>query len=470
MNHKKQFFKFVIPSVVSMLVFNLYTMVDGIYVARFVGEHALSAVNISMPYVNFIFAFSILFSVGTSTVVAIFRGENNMKSANETFTRNTIFLTVCALIITLLALVFQNELALFLGVSEVTLPYVHDYLGVLIWFTFFFIVSYSMEVLVKTDGFPKLATAAVSVGAVTNIVMDYVLVVHVGMGIRGAAIATGLSQVLTFTVFTIHFLGKRGTIHWCKTTMDLSVYKRIIPIGTADFITELSAGTIIFLFNHAILKHIGDNGVVTYTVITYIYNIVMMTFTGISQGMQPLVSFYRGRREENTCRLFLRYALYSTFAMSMLALAICLFMTPALVSIFIDASRAELFTYTVHAFRIYSLCYLVLGYNIVCSGYFAAVEKSGYSFAISLLRGFVLYGLWESCFRVKESGMQRLYVKAVHWWSVYGVCCTARKRHRYMGNRHCNRYRKDLKVRKSLRTGYSKLTLQYSKKTASYQL
>ena len=390
MNHKKQFFKFVIPSVVSMLVFNLYTMVDGIYVARFVGEHALSAVNISMPYVNFIFAFSILFSVGTSTVVAIFRGENNMKSANETFTRYTIFLTVCALIITLLALVFQNELALFLGASEVTLPYVHDYLGVLIWFTFFFIVSYSMEVLVKTDGFPKLATAAVSVGAVMNIVMDYVLVVHVGMGIRGAAIATGLSQVLTFTVFTIHFLGKRGTIHWCKTTMDLSVYKRIIPIGTADFITELSAGTIIFLFNHAILKHIGDNGVVTYTVITYIYNIVMMTFTGISQGMQPLVSFYRGRREENTCRLFLRYALYSTFAMSMLALAICLFMTPALVSIFIDASRAELFTYTVHAFRIYSLCYLVIGYNIVCSGYFAAVEKSGYSFAISLLRGFVL--------------------------------------------------------------------------------
>ncbi|MCR0264051.1 MATE family efflux transporter [[Clostridium] innocuum] len=389
MNHKKQFFKFVIPSVVSMLVFNLYTMVDGIYVARFVGEHALSAVNISMPYVNFIFAFSILFSVGTSTVVAIYRGENNMRSANETFTRNTIFLTVCALIITFLALVFQNELALFLGASEATLPYVHDYLGVLIWFTFFFVVSYSMEVLVKTDGFPKLATTAVTVGAITNIVMDYILVVHVGMGIRGAAIATGLSQVLTFTVFTLHFLGKKGTIHWCKTTMDLTIYKRIIPIGTADFITELSAGTIIFLFNHAILKHIGDSGVVTYTVITYIYNIVMMTFTGISQGMQPLVSFYRGRKEEQVCRLFLRYALTSTLVMSIIALAVCLIMTPALVSIFIDSSRTVLYNDTIHAFRIYSLCYLVIGYNIVCSGYFAAVEKSRYSFTISLLRGFV---------------------------------------------------------------------------------
>ena len=390
MNHKKQFFKFVIPSVVSMLVFNLYTMVDGIYVARFVGEHALSAVNISMPYVNFIFAFSILFSVGTSTVVAIFRGENNMKSANETFTRNTIFLTVCALIITLLALVFQNELALFLGASEVTLPYVHDYLGVLIWFTFFFIVSYSMEVLVKTDGFPKLATAAVSVGAVTNIVMDYVLVVHVGMGIRGAAIATGLSQVLTFTVFTIHFLGKRGTIHWCKTTMDLSVYKRIIPIGTADFITELSAGTIIFLFNHAILKHIGDNGVVTYTVITYIYNIVMMTFTGISQGMQPLVSFACGQHNRSSAHQMLRYGLIAVSGCAILAFALCQALAQPLAGIFIQAEHQALLAYSVYALRLFAWSFLILGFNVVIAGFFAAIERPAASLIISLSRGLIL--------------------------------------------------------------------------------
>lgn len=390
MNHKQQFFKFVIPSVVSMLVFNLYTMVDGIYVARFVGEHALSAVNISMPYINFIFAFSILFSVGTSTVVAIFKGEKNIKKANETFTKNTVFLSICGAVITLLAHFFIDDLAAFLGASEVTMPYVKDYLGVIVWFSFFFIVSYSLEVLVKTDGFPKLSTAAVSIGAITNIVMDFILVVVFKLGIQGAAIATGLSQVLTFTVFFIHFLRRRGSIHWTRINLDFSIYKRIVPIGVADFITELSAGVIVFLFNHAILKYIGDQGVVTYTIITYIYNIVMMTFTGISQGTQPLVSFYHGRGETSVCQIFLRYAKISTFTVSLVSLFICLVFTRPIVSIFLNSGIQPLFTDSVQAFRMYSLCYLVIGYNIVYSGYFAAIEKSRYSFTISILRGFVL--------------------------------------------------------------------------------
>ena len=396
MNHKKQFLKFVVPSLVSMLVFNLYTMIDGIYVARFVGEKALSAVNIAMPYINFIFAFSILFSVGTSTVVAIFRGENKLVQANQTFTRNTLFLSVCGIVITLVAQYFLNDLARFLGASEATMPYVLDYLGTIAWFSFFFIVSYSLEVLVKTDGFPRLATAAVSVGAVTNIVMDFVLVVVFPMGIKGAALATGLSQVLTFTVFFLHFLMKRGNIHWCRTTLDMSVYKRILPIGIADFITEMSAGVIVFLFNHAILKYIGDDGIVTYTVITYIYNLVMMTFTGISQGTQPLVSFYHGKKEPATCTLFLRYARISTFTISIVALGFCLLAAPLIVSIFIDTNIQPLFHDSVKAFRMFSLCYLVIGYNIIYSGYFAALDKNRYSFTISILRGFVFiaFSIW----------------------------------------------------------------------------
>lgn len=396
MNHKFQFFKFVIPSVVSMLVFNLYTMVDGIYVARFVGDTALAAVNISMPYINFIFAFSILFSVGTSTVVAIYKGQNDIQKANETFTKNTLFLSACGLLITFAAHFFINDLARFLGASDVTLPYVKDYLGVIIWFSYFFIVSYSLEVLVKTDGFPKLSTTAVAVGALTNIIMDYVLVVVCDMGIQGAAIATGLSQVLTFIVFVFHFLRRRGSIHWCKSDFSFHIYKRIIPIGIADCITELSAGMIIFLFNHAIMKYIGDQGVVTYTVITYIYNIVMMTFTGISQGTQPLVSFYHGRKDRKTCQLYLLYAKRAVCVVSFIALALCLLFPQLIVSIFIDKESTPLFQDSVQAFRLYSLCYLVMGYNIVFSGYFAAIERSRYSFIISLLRGFICiaFSIW----------------------------------------------------------------------------
>lgn len=389
MNHKNQFFKFVVPSIVSMLVFNLYTMVDGIYVARFVGDTALAAINISMPYINFIFAFSILFSVGTSTMVAIYKGQKDIKKANETFTKNTLFLSFCGIVITLAVHFHIEDIALFLGANDTTMPYVKDYLGIVVWFSYFFIVSYSLEVLVKTDGFPKLSTAAVTLGAVTNIIMDYVLVVVCKMGIQGAAIATGISQVLTFSVFFIHFLRHKGSIHWCKTKFDMHVYKRIIPIGTADCITELSAGAIIVVFNHAITKYIGDRGMITFTVITYIYNIVMMTYTGISQGTQPLVSFYHGKKDILVCKIYLCYAKRMILAVSICIFVICLLIPQYIISIFISENTAPLFQDSVDAFRLYAICYLVMGYNIVYSGYFAALEKNCYSFTISILRGFI---------------------------------------------------------------------------------
>ena len=390
MNSKKQFLKFVIPSVLSMLIFNLYTMVDGIYVAQIVGETALSAVNISIPYTNFIFAFALLFAVGTSTVVAIYRGQGDLREANETFTKNTVFLSVCGLLVTVFAVLNLETLARFLGASETTMPYVKDYLGIIVWFSYFYIVSYSLEVLVKTDGFPMISTLGVFIGAMTNIILDAVFMILFDMGIAGAALATGLSQVLTFSVFFIHFLRHKGSIRWCRFQFDFRIYKRIIPIGLADFITELSAGIIVFMFNHAILTYIGDAGLVTYTIITYVYNLVMMTFSGISQGMQPLVSYHYGKQDVHAYHTFFKYALFSTLIASLFALVICLFGTKWIVMIFLSPDSQPLFSNTLYAFRCFSLCYLVIGYNIVIAGYFAAVEKSRNSFLISVLRGFVL--------------------------------------------------------------------------------
>lgn len=390
---KKQFLKFVIPSILSMLIFNLYTMVDGIYVAQLVGETALSAVNISLPYTNFIFAFSLLFTVGSSTVIAIFKGQGKHQKANITFSKNTFFLSVCGIIITILAHTFIEPLAIFLGSSETTLPYVIDYLGILVWFSFFYIVSYSLEVLVKTDGFPIVSTLGIIAGAITNIVLDGVFIMIFHMGIKGAALATGLSQFLTFTVFFIHFIRKRGTIHWCKFDLDFSIYKRIIPIGLADFVTELSAGLIVFMFNHAILTYIGDEGLVTYTVITYIYNIVMMTFSAISQGTQPLISYAYGQEDNDLCHTYFKYANTFSFFFSILALSVCLFGTKWIVMIFITPDSQPLFDHTITAFRAFSLCYLVIGYNIVMAGFFASVERSKNSFTISVLRGFILIAL-----------------------------------------------------------------------------
>lgn len=215
----KRFFKYLAPSVVAMWVFSLYTMVDGIFVSKGVGELALAAVNISMPFINFIFAVSLLFSTGASTIIAIYLGKKDIKSANEVFSFNLVSIIILSIII--LAITFFNldRLALFLGATESTIGMVKDYLGIIIFFNGFFIVSYSLEVIIKTDGFPILATVGVIISALTNIILDYLFVIEFGWGVKGAGIATGLSQVFSTIFFLIHFL--RKTLLWIFQNLEL---------------------------------------------------------------------------------------------------------------------------------------------------------------------------------------------------------------------------------------------------------
>lgn len=373
----------------SMIIFQLYTMVDGIYIANIVGDTALSAVNLSAPFINGLFSFAILFATGTSTLVSIYLGEGKKDKARSLFTLNFTFLSICGIVITILSHFFFKEIAYFLGATEVTLPYVKSYLGVLIYFSYFYIVSYSLEVLVKADGYPIISTLAIIVGAITNIVLDGVLMIIFHMGIFGAAIATGLSQVLTFSIFFIHFMKKKGPLYFSSFQFDLSVYKKIIPLGLSDFFTEISAGYIVFILNHAILKYIGNEGVTTYTVLTYIYNIILMSFTGIAQGTQPQISYYHGKKDKEKIQTLLKYAFLTTLIVSIISLIISECFTSNLIQIFISKENSNLFHNSIIAMKEYSLCYIVAGYNIVTASYFASIEKSKYSFTISSLRGFV---------------------------------------------------------------------------------
>ena len=176
MSLKRKFIRFVLPSIASMLVFNLYTMVDGIFIANYAGETALAAVNLAMPFINFMFAFSLLLSIGASTLISIHRGAGRTERANQLFSMNTAVLSVLALLISVSCVLFAQPLAVFLGAGSDTLNYVTEYLRIIGGFGFFFIVSYSFEVLIKADGFPQLSTFGVLLGAVTNIVLDALFV------------------------------------------------------------------------------------------------------------------------------------------------------------------------------------------------------------------------------------------------------------------------------------------------------
>lgn len=386
----KKFLKYLAPSVVAMWVFSLYTMVDGIFVSKGAGELALAAVNISMPFINFIFAISVLFSTGASTIIAIYLGKKDLKSANEAFSLNTAVIIVLSITIALVCFFNLDKLALFLGATDSTASMVKEYLGIIILFNGFFIVSYSLEVLVKTDGFPVLATAGVLISALSNVVLDYFFVIEFGWGVKGAAIATGISQIFSTLFFLSYFLGKKSTLKFSKFKLDFSILKRVFLIGFPEATTELSGGIIIILFNQSLLRLVGEHALISYSVICYVNTLVLMTMIGISQAMQPLCSFYYGMGDMDTVKKLLKMGLKAIAIASVLIFAISMLFTSPIVSLFINPNEEALFNTSMKVFRAFSVSFLFLGFNVITSGFFASIEIPLISTVVSLGRGLVV--------------------------------------------------------------------------------
>lgn len=309
----KDFFKYVIPSIASMWISALYIMVDAIFVSKGVSSEALAAVNLAMPYTNFIFGLSVLFSIGSSTVISISLGKGENKKAKEYFSITIVLLTIISSIICIFSLIFLDEICLFLGATNSILPMVKSYLGVIILFIVFYIVSYALEVLIKTDGYPHLSTIGVIISALTNIVLDYVFVMKFNWGLEGAALATGLARLFSFVFFMSHFLGKNSKLKFCKFKFEMPFIKRIMSIGFSDCATELSLGIIILLFNQCILMFLKEDALITYSVISYVNTMVLSTMLGISQGLQPLCSYYYGTRDKKNYQIFIFSIFKSSF-------------------------------------------------------------------------------------------------------------------------------------------------------------
>ena len=382
-----QFLHFSAATVASLMVFSLYSIVDGLFVAKGVGEYAMSAVNLAVPFTNVMFSIAVLFAVGTSTIIAIYLGQGSRENANSLFSQNLAVLVVIGLVITALVLIFLEPFAMLLGAKDVTLEYTKDYLRGLAPFAVCFIVSYNMEILVKTDGRPTLAIVTVITGCLTNCVLDYVAIFLLDWGVWGAAFATGLSQLLTCVIYLRHFLRGHNTFHFVKFRMDWGIYKRLIPLGFADGVTELCNGVMIFLFNRVILRCLGDDALVSYTIIAYVNTLIINTMLGISQGSQPLVSYHYGKGDAAGYKKLLRYGFTAVGIMTAVIFAGVMLFAPQIAGIFVDADKPWLAADTAGALWRYGLCYILLGSNILMGGFLTAVERPKAAISISVGRG-----------------------------------------------------------------------------------
>ena len=387
---RSDFVRFVTASAASLMVFSLYSMVDGLLVSLGVNEYAMSAVNLAIPYTNALFSLAVMFAVGSSTIIAIFLAQNRKEEADSLFSQNFFLLLGVGVLISVVVLVFREQFAKLLGADEVTLEYVKQYLLGLAPFSACFIISYNLEVLIKTDGYPKLAVITVTTGAVTNCILDYIAIFWLDMGVFGAAVATGTSQLLTCVMYLAHFFGPKCTFRLKKFKFDPRIYKRLIPIGLSDGVTELCNGLMILIFNRTVQKYLGADGLVTYTVIAYMNTIVINLMMGISQGSQPLVSYRYGKCDNTSCKKLLGFGLKTALLFGAVCLGGLYLFAPQIVGAYLSEASPALVADSVVAFRQYSFSWLLVGFNVVIGGYLTALERPMPAIAISTGRGLIV--------------------------------------------------------------------------------
>lgn len=386
----KKYLSYVIPSILSMVAFYLYTLVDGIFVARFVGENALAAVTVSSSFVTVVFAFGVLFAIGCSTVTSIYRGKNQLDNSNKVFTMSILIVSVLSIIISIFSF-WKTELILdILKANKDIYDMVYQYIHILSCFVFFYIVSYNFEVLLKADGYPNKSIIGVCLGAIFNIILDPIFMGPLNMGIKGAALATGISQFVTFSFFFYHFVFS-GKSHYkfVKPPYPFEQLKKELSLGLADAIFELSPGIMIACFNIKIDQLLSTDGLVSFSVIMYVYNIVFMIMVGINQGTCPLLSYYHGQNNMQNYNKVRKYGRVTATIMSLLSLLMVLLLSKGIVSCYIDVDGAN-YLYTVNALKKFSLAFIFMGNVVITSAFFSSEEKSFASLVISLLRGIIL--------------------------------------------------------------------------------
>ncbi|MGL4799126.1 MAG: MATE family efflux transporter [Cellulosilyticaceae bacterium] len=402
----KEFFKYAVPSALAMFISSLYTVIDGIFVGQGVGDMALAAVNIVLPFTVLLFGLASMFAIGGGSLVSKNIGAENIDRAVSIFRQVFKFLLIVSGILSIGCIVFTEQIVTLLGATDNLKGLAVEYLRFYAIFCIPNLIGIVLSSFVRNDGKPKLAMISTIAGALTNIVLDYIFIFELGLGIKGAAIATGLGQIVTVSVLLPHFIMKKGYLTFGKVKINVSDLKEFSRIGFPSFFAQASYSVIVLLHNIMIVKYIGEMGISAYSILNYITTNTYMVLYGLTLGVQPLISYNYGRKDKTKMLGFFKITCVSSVVITTLFVIISFVLGPKIIGIFTTDTVIADLAYT--ALRISSLSYFAVGLNLNTLVYFQALERPKYSNLSCLLRSiiylpvclFVLYkifganGIW----------------------------------------------------------------------------
>lgn len=387
--------RFAIPAIFSLLVAELYNMVDTVFVGQCIGPNAIGALTVAFPIQRFLIALAFLIAVGASTYVSRYSGENEPKKVKQTII-NSIMLTIVTLtIIPAILFLFRGTLLYKLGASEVTFGLTNDYISIIFIGAIFQGITIVCSYIMTSLGNSKIGLYANSLGAFLNIIVDYILVAHLNVGIAGAAIATVGSQfvAMLFVLYkfkdVIKHFDLKLSLKDNLPRLDTALLKGIVAVGFSTFVIEISDAIVAVVLNNLLITRGGDAAIIIVGVITKISMFMFIAIIGISSAMQPIVAFNYGARNFDRVKKTVKASIKTVTIVSLVFGVFLMYFAPQMISLFL--TDANLLPEAVSALRIVISLLPLVGFYYVGIYYYQAINEAKKGFRLSLFRQLIVF-------------------------------------------------------------------------------
>ena len=390
--------KFVAPSIFTFVFIAIYQMVDGIFIERFVGEMAISTINLFYPIISLFIAVGIMIGTGGNAVIVKKVGEGKRKEAGETFSRVIVFTVLAGIVCTAVCLIFSDPIMRLCGATDGNIEYLRPYYMTMSAFSIAILLQSELGILIIGEGKTVIAAVVIMVGGVLNCVLDYLFMHNLGMGIQGAAIATviGYCSTIVYSIWFYIIAGKSSyKLELAKP--DLREIGQICFNGSSDMVSNLAQGVTVLFMNHLAYRCYGEVGVSALAVVTYVQVFIMMVFMGFTSAVEPVFSFHYGSGNVEMRKRVYKLSMLWSVVLGVVAMVLLYFLREPVTGVFFTRGT-DFYAIAEWGYLLSLPACLFVGVNIFGSGLFTAFSNGLVSGALSFIRTFLilvlcLYGL-----------------------------------------------------------------------------
>ena len=385
----RKLIKFTIPTIIMMIVTSIYGVVDGLFISNCVGSEAFAGVNLIWPVIMILGAIGFMIGAGGSALVSKTMGEGETKKANDYFSMLIYVLILAGFVLSILGLIFLRPVSMLLGAKGNLVDICVTYGSVLLIALVAFLLQNCFQSFLIVAEKPKMGLIVSILAGLTNMVLDFLLVYVFQMGVLGAAVATGLSQLVGAVIPLLYFRWNRDTkLHLTKTKLELKPILKACANGSSEMVTNISISLVSMLYNLQLMKYAGSNGVVAYGIIAYVGFVFSGTYFGYAVGSAPIIGYHYGAENKEELKSLFKKSIRLIMLTSVVMTLAAELLAKPLATIFVSYD-SQLVQMTTNAIRIFAISYLISGINIFASSFFTALNNGLVSAILSFLRTFL---------------------------------------------------------------------------------